>query len=272
MENGMTADNRPIKTFLITSCKGGVGKSTVAANIAMAVANHGKRVLLVDCDFSNRSLDLILGYEENVVYDICDLVTGRATASRTVMQDSREPRLSFIAAPHFKKDDFTPGQFAEAVSAAAREYFCEYVFIDTPGALDGTLPLVAPAADGALIVTSHQPTTVRGAEKTGYQLEDLGVKEQYLIINRYDKKGVLDGTSPGLNWLIDRTHVPLIGVIPDSPDLEKAQISGKLACEMRRDREKAQCAFDEVARRLCGERIPIMSYLPEKKRRKLLYS
>ncbi len=260
------------KTFLITSCKGGVGKSTVAANIAMAVANHGKRVLLVDCDFSNRSLDLILGCEEEVVYDICDLVTGRAPASRVVMQDGREGRLNFIAAPHFKKDEFTPEQFAEAVEAAAKEFFCEYVFIDTPGALDGTLPLVARAADGALIVTSHQPTTVRGAEKTGYQLEDLGVKEQYLIINSYDKKGVLDGTSPGLNWLIDHTHVPLIGVIPDSKDLEKAQISGKLACEMRRDREKAREAFDEVARRLCGERIPIMSYLPEKKRRKLLYS
>ena len=156
--------------------------------------------------------------------------------------------------------------------AAAKEYFCEYVFIDTPGAVDGTLPLVSKAADGALIVTSHQPTTVRGAEKTGYQLEDLGVKEQYLVINRYDKKGVLDGTSPGLNWLIDHTHVPLIGVIPDSKDLEKAQIAGKLACQLKRDRAKARDAFDEVARRICGERIPIMSYLPEKKRRKLLYS
>jgi septum site-determining protein MinD len=261
-----------IKTFLITSCKGGVGKSTVAANIAMAVANHGKRVLLVDCDFSNRSLDLILGCEEEVVYDICDLVTGRATAARTVMQDSREARLNFIAAPHFKKDEFTPEQFAEAVMAAAKEFFCEYVFIDTPGAVDGTLQLVAKAADAALIVTSHQPTTVRGAEKTGYQLEDLGVQEQYLVINRYDKKGVLDGTSPGLNWLIDHTHVPLIGVIPDSKDLEKAQIAGKLACQLKRDRQKSRDAFDEVARRICGERIPIMSYLPEKKRRKLLYS
>ena len=148
----------------------------------------------------------------------------------------------------------------------------QYVFIDTPGALDGTLPLVAPCADAALIVTSHQPTTVRGAEKTGYQLEDLGIKEQYLIINRYDKKGVLDGTSPGLNWLIDRTHVPLVGVIPDSKDLEKAQIAGKLAVQMRRDREKVRDAFEETSRRICGERIPIMSYLPEKKRRKLLYS
>lgn len=271
MENSKSVQQN-IKTFLITSCKGGVGKSTVAANIAMAVANRGKRVLLVDCDFSNRSLDLILGCEEDVLYDICDLVTGRATASRVVMQDSREERLNFIPAPHFKKDDFTPEQFAEAVTSAARQYFCEYVFIDTPGAVDGTLQLVAGAADGALIVTSHQPTTVRGAEKTGYQLEDLGIKEQYLIINRYDKKSVLDGTSPGLNWLIDHTHVPLIGVIPDSKDLEKAQISGRLACELRRDREKACDAFDEVARRLCGERIPIMSYLSEKTRRKLLYS
>ena len=79
--------NKGIKTFLITSCKGGVGKSTVAANLAFSLASSGKRVLLVDCDFSNRSLDLILGYEENVFFDICDLVTGRATATKAVIQD-----------------------------------------------------------------------------------------------------------------------------------------------------------------------------------------
>ena len=178
--------NKGIKTFLITSCKGGVGKSTVAANLAFSLASSGKRVLLVDCDFSNRSLDLILGYEENVLFDICDLVSGRATASKAVMQDSREERLNFIAAPHIKKDDFTSEQFREAIMAAAREFFCEYVFIDTPGALDGTLPLVAPCADAALIVTSHQPTTVRGAEKTGYQLEDLGVKPIEAVGKEFD--------------------------------------------------------------------------------------
>ncbi len=272
MENVNPGSSVRTRSFLITSCKGGVGKSTVAANIAMAVAARGKRVLLIDCDFSNRSLDLILGQEENVVYDICDLVMGRAEISGAVMQDSREPRLNFIAAPHFKKDEFTPEQFADAVNAAAKEYFCEYVFIDTPGAFDSTLPLVAKAAESALIVTSHQPTTVRGAEKTGYQLEDLGIREQFLVINKFDKKGVLTGMSPGLNWLIDHTHVPLIGVIPESKDLDKAQIIGKLACELRRDRENVREAFDEVARRICGERIPIMSYLSEKKRRKLLYS
>lgn len=266
----VNATKNGIKTFLITSCKGGVGKSTVAANLAAAIAKRGKRVLLVDCDFSNRSLDLILGCEEGVVYDICDLVMGRAAASKTVIQDERDSRLLFIPAPHFKNDTFTPEQFAEAVQAAAREYLCEMILIDTPGALDGTLPLVAAAADGALIVTSHQPTTVRGAEKTGYQLEDLGVCEQYLIINRFDIKGILDGVSPGLNELIDRTHVPLIGVVPDSKDVEKAQIKGVLASEMRRDREHAEDAFDEIAGRLCGENIPLMSYLPEKKRRKIL--
>ncbi len=266
----MNASRSVIKTFLITSCKGGVGKSTVAANLAAAIAKRGKRVLLVDCDFSNRSLDLILGCEENVVYDICDLVTGRSDASRTVVKDERDPHLLFIPAPHFKNDSFTAEQFAEAVQAAASEFLCEFVLIDTPGALDGALPLVAGAADAALIVTSHQPTTVRGAEKTGYQLEDLGVGEQYLIINRFDTKGVLDGATPGLNELIDRTHVQLIGVVPDSKDVEKAQIKGVLATEMRRDRERAEAAFAEIAGRICGEAIPLMSYLPEKKRRKII--
>ena len=96
--------------------------------------------------------------------------------------------------------------------------------------------------------------------------------KQFLLINRYDSDEVLAGNRPGLNELIDKTHIPLVGVIPESRRLELAQEKGKLATELRRDKEGVLAAFDETARRLCNERVPLMSYVSERKRRKLLYT
>ena len=259
-----------VKTFVVTSSKGGVGKSTVAANLAAAVAKSGKRVLLIDCDLSNRSLDFILGCDDGSLCDFCDLVSGRADAAKTMIDIERVPGLYFIPAPNFNSDSFTSEQISDALQAAAREYSFDFILIDVPGAIDGMLPLVAGAADGALIVTSHQPLAVRAAEKTGYQLEELGVSEQYLIINNFDADGVLDGSVPGINEIIDRAHVQLIGVVPESKELEEAQTKGILVCELRRDRDHAGDAFAEIAQRICGEAAPLMTYLPEKKRRKIL--
>ncbi|MCQ2355197.1 MAG: P-loop NTPase [Clostridia bacterium] len=270
--DGERVPEKEIRTYLVTSCKGGIGKSTVTANVAMSLTKLGYRILVVDCDFSNRSLDLIFGCEDEVVYDICDLTAGRAAPSRCVLKDRRSDALFFIPAPLVKHDTITPEQLKKAVRTAASEFDCDIVIIDTPGASDDTLSLVAPLADSALIVASHQPTSVRGAEKTGYLLEELGVTDQYLVINRYDGDEVLRGGRPGLNALIDRTHIRLIGVIPESEKLELAQERGKLVCEARGDRTGADAAFDEIARRMCGERLPLMSYLNEKRRRKLLYS
>ncbi len=260
------------RVYLVTSCKGGVGKSTVSANLAMAFASEERRVLIVDCDFSNRSLDLIFGVEDRVVYDICDLAFGRADARRAVIVDGRCDRLHFIPAPMMRDDVLTSEKLTAAILDAADAFDCDVVIIDTPGASDDTLGLVAPCADAAVIVAAHQATSVRGAEKMGYLLDDLGVSEQYLIINRYDGEAVLDRKRPGLSELTDKTHVRLIGVIPESAQLEAAQERGELACQIKKDRAKVAAAFDETARRLLNERIPLMSYVSERRRRKLLYT
>ncbi len=257
-------------TYIVTSCKGGVGKSSVAANVAMAIANEGTRVLVVDCDFSNRSLDLIFGCESRVVYDICDLCLGRSIPQNTVISDPRNENLMFIAGPAPRTPIPSADAFGAAVRAAADEFSVDIVIIDTPGASDSVYELVAPSADCALIVTSHNPTTVRGAEATGYMLEGLGVKKQKLIINKFDADAVLSGLRPGISELIDRTHVPLIGIVPDSELLELAQERGSLVLEVSGADEVCE-AFEAIAMRLCGESVPLLGFMPKDKRKKVIY-
>lgn len=270
------------QTYIVTSCKGGVGKSTVAANLAAALALEGHRTLLIDCDFSNRSLDLILGCEDSVLYDICDLAAERVAPDRATIRTDRSDELFFISAPLTGSCAFTAEQFCRAVDRAADSVNAGVVIIDTPGAAEGILSVVAKAADGAIIVATHQPTSVRGAEKMGYILDGLGVDGQYLVINMFDADAVLAGDRPGINELIDKTHIKLLGVIPASPLLAAEQEKGRLCVDgkptkkgikVKKGCRDAAAAFRETAARLCSEeQVPLMSGMPERKRRKLLYT
>ena len=269
------------QTYIVTSCKGGAGKSTVAANLAAALAYSGRRTLIIDCDFSNRSLDLIFGCEDSVIYDICDLTSGRVSPDRAIIRSERCDELFFIPAPLVTSETFDSEQFRRALDRAADSVNAEFVIIDTPGASDGIVSVVAPAAQGALIIASHQPTSIRGAEKMGYILDELGIGEQYLIINMFDTASVLSGDRPGVNELIDKTHIRLLGVIPASPTLAAEQEKGRLAVEgkltkkgikVKKGCRTAADAFRETAMRLCSERVPLMSDMPERKRKKLLYT
>lgn len=274
-------DARERQTYIVTSCKGGIGKSTVAANLACALAQSGHRTLIIDCDFSNRSLDLIFGCEDSVIYDICDLTAERVSPARVIMGSERCDELFFIPAPLEKSDDFDSCRFKRAVNLAADSVNAEFVIIDTPGASDGIVSVVAEAADGAIIIASHQPTSIRGAEKMGYILEKSGLCEQYLIINMFDSAAVLSGERPGINELIDKTHIKLIGIIPSSPTLAAEQEKGRLAVDgkltgkgvkVKKGCRAAAEAFRETAMRLCSERVPLMAGMPERKRKKLLYT
>ncbi len=254
------------KVILITSCKGGIGKSTVSANLAMSLAKRGKRTLLVDLDLSNRSLDLILGLEDNVVFDVSDVVNGRKALSDAVLLDARCGLLYFLAAPAFYEDKMEADAFAAFIKGAREEYEC--IVMDTPGSVGEAITLAAADADTAIIVASHQPTSQRAAEKTDITLEGLGVKERYLVINGFDTDAVLSGTRPGIIEIIDKTKIQIIGVIPYSRPLAISQEDGLLSCE--RKKLETTAAFDNVAARLMGESIPLLSGVSGRRRRKLI--
>ena len=271
-KNISSSDASSCKTVIITSCKGGVGKSTVTANLAFALASRGKRVLAVDCDFSNRSLDLIFGCEDAVLYDICDVIIGRCDISKAVIGDPRNEGLLFCGAPLEKTDSFDRERFAEVLEEAKKEFSLDFILIDTPGSAGETLELVSKTADMALIIVSHQPTAARAAEKTGIMLDRLGIKEQRLIVNLFDSEAVLNDLRTGINELIDRTKTRIVGVIPQEYELSLSQEFGKLCAEVdNKNMKRVAVAFDNIAARLCSCERPLLKKVyGEKKRKELL--
>ncbi len=259
------------KILLTTSLKGGVGKSTVAANLALYLALEGKKTLLCDMDFGVRSLDLVMGFEDRMIFNICDCISGKVSFVRAAVADTRTENLYFLGAPYSYNNEFTNEFFAEKLKEIAKREEFDYVILDTPGGNTDTLKMSAAAAEGALVVTSHHPAAVRGAAKSAEIMQNLGLYTR-LIINCFDGSAVLSGKRDGMLELIDSTGVPLIGVVPYDKTLAYAQEKGILAFG---ERFVSSHAFSNIATRLIAEdtyekKIPILKGVKCAKRKKLL--
>ncbi len=274
VEIGASSVQSKCKTIIITSCKGGVGKSTVTANLAYALSARGKRVLALDCDFSNRSLDLIFGCEDSVIYDICDVIYGRCDIEKAIIKDHRSENLFFCAAPLETEEKFGAEQFKEVLFNAGEELSLDYILVDTPGAVSETVELVSHAADMAIIIVSHQPTAARAAERTGMTLDRFGVADQRLIVNGFDADAVQNGLRTGINELIDKTHTRLLGIVPYEYELSLSQEFGKLCGEIEnKNMKRILSSFANIAARLEGGGVPLLKKVyGGKKRRELLES
>ena len=245
------------RIFVSASLKGGVGKSTVIANVAYQLAKRGQRVLLCDLDFDVRALDLIMGLENSVMFDISDVISGRCAYSTAMVVDKNQENLFFLGAPYNCKDKLVPEKFAEVIRNIAKEERLDYIFFDTPGE--------------AMIVACHTPASLRGAQKSADICFESGVKPR-LIVNNFDYDSVKRNRRCGINDIIDQTRVPLLGVVPYDRNLFYAQESGVLACE---DTFISEKAFSNIADRIIADKtgaryIPILKGVKAIKRKKIL--
>lgn len=250
------------RIVIVTSLKGGVGKSTVTANLALTMALAEKRVLAVDCDFNMRSLDLIMGLEDNIVYDISDAAFGNVLPEKAVISDPRSENLFFCAAPYSSSEIPSKEQFHRVISAYASSGNYDYILIDTPGDARSTLELVAGCADTAVIVTTHQPAAIRAAERTGILVREYGTGESFLLINDFAQKEVKKGYHPGILSVIDRTGIRLIGAVPHDERISRFQENGILIPET--NMVDCVAAFKNVAARLQGDDVPLFEGFNEK--------
>ena len=256
------------RIIMVTSCKGGVGKSTVSANLAIKLALDGWRTLLIDCDFGVRSLDLIMGLEDRVIFDITDIILHGIAPEKAIIQDSRSENLYFCAAPYDYETDLDHDEFKKAIRNIGAQMNFDYIIIDTPGDTGSPLRLAASASDEALVVSTYQPASIRAAERTGILLEESGVKSRKLIINCFHSDGKEFQGQPGLLEVIDKTSIQLLGIIPFDSRLSDKQAQGEDVFTIPSC--NAAEAFTNIAIRLTGRTVPLFTGFKKIKRAELI--
>lgn len=256
------------KIIMVTSCKGGVGKSTVAANLGTKLASLGRRTLVLDCDFGVRSLDLIMGMENDIIYDISDVILRSIPFEKAMVQDKKVDELYFCAAPYTYNNDISEQQFKDTVLDIADNAGFEYMIIDTPGELGDPIKFAASVSQLALIISTYQPASLRAAERTGMILQEMGVDTRKLIVNCFEAANAGTAVQPGILDIIDKTCIQLIGIIPYDTALAEYQARGESVFGAKAS--NSAVAFGNIADRICGHNVPLFSGFYKTKRRKLL--
>lgn len=243
------------RILVITSGKGGVGKTTVTVNVGAGLAGMGYRVLLIDADVGLRNLDVALGQEDRVVYDFVDLVEGRCTREQAIIPIRKQPRLFLLPAAQTKeKADITP-QYMKDMCANLRPLF-DFIIIDAPAGIDMGFKNAIAAADTAVIVTTPGIAAVRDADRVIGLLELAGVKEQWLILNRIRMDMIKKGDMLNIDNIIDILGIGTIGLVPEDEEVLASGMRGTMA--VGAEGSRAGEAFMNIARRLCGESVPIV--------------
>ncbi len=250
--------------YLITSCKGGVGKSTVAVNLAFAMALTGDTVLLADCDTKNRTADLMLGYEGVGMFDLSDVAEERVMPDEAILRDPRCELLYYCTTPP-SGEVIDPSRAARAAVRCADAVGADCLIVDTSGGIDFPLAMYRDVVYDAIIVSTMSTPAIRAAERTGAELSHHGVKNLRLIINEFTYKDA----SP-ITELIDETRVPLLGVIPYDVAMRRGQELGMPAAAV----EESVCprAFYNIAMRLRGADVPLFDGMHVRGKRRLISS
>ncbi|MDD1421683.1 septum site-determining protein MinD [Dolichospermum sp. ST_sed1] len=244
------------RIIVITSGKGGVGKTTVSANLGMALAKIGKQVALIDADFGLRNLDLLLGLENRIVYTAVEVLARECRLEQALVKDKRQPNLVLLpATQHRNKDSVTPDQMKLLVNALAQKY--EYVMIDCPAGIEmGFKNATAPAKE-ALIVTTPEISAVRDADRVVGLLEAQGVKKINLIVNRIRPAMVQANDMMSVQDVQELLAIPIIGVIPDDERVIVSTNRGE-PLVLSDTPSLAATAFENIARRLEGETVEFL--------------
>lgn len=235
---------------VVTSGKGGAGKSTVTAGLGCALARRGKRILLVDGDAGLRSLDVMLGIGADTVYDMADIFSGRCEPIRAVYTSPIYENVSVIPAPVSLEQLCSPADMRRLCRGFAQHY--DHVIIDCPAGLGAGFETAVSGAERALVVTTPDMVCARDVCIVGDQLAERELPAR-LIINRLRVAPVLQGRLPNVDELIDLSGIRLIGILPEDETLALATACGNPIPE----RCAAALCFDNIARRLSGEEVPL---------------
>ena len=239
-----------IKT-IITSGKGGVGKSTVTALLGAWLGDLGKKVIIIEWDFGLRALDIILGVQENTVFDLNDVLTGRCSLDKAIIKCSNYNNLSLISSPLSEFYYINEGHLKQLFNGLSGKY--DHILIDSPAGIGPDFRATLNIVDKAILIATTDPVCIRDGCRVSQILEDHGVLEQRLVINKVNSKGIKKGIFPDLDEVIDGIGVKLIAVIPNDDDILKYTATGK---KLNKG-SKSNKIFKNLAGRFIGYNIPL---------------
>lgn len=240
-------------TLVVTSGKGGVGKTTTVANIGAALAQKKHSVVLIDADIGLRNLDVVMGVENRIVYNLVDVIEGKCRKQQAMIRDRKLSNLYLIPAAQTRdKDAVTPDQMRDLCRELAEEF--DFVLIDCPAGIEQGFRNAIAGAQKALIVTTPEVSAIRDADRVIGLLEANLLKDIHLIINRLNHRMVKKGDMMSTADIISLLSVPLLGVIPESEDVV---ISTNRGIPLVHERgSKAGRALQHIAARLDGQDVP----------------
>jgi len=243
------------EVIVITSGKGGVGKTTTVANIGTGLAKEGYNVVLVDTDIGLRNLDVVLGLENRIVYDIVDVTNGYCRLKQALIKDKRFESLYLLPAAQTKdKTAVSPEQMIELCQNLKKDF--DFVIIDCPAGIEQGFKNAIAGAERAIVVTTPEVAAVRDADRVIGLLEAAGLNEPELIINRIRADMVKQGNMMDIDDIIDILAVNLLGVVPEDEMIVVSTNKGEPA--VLDPRSQAGEAYRNISKRLTGEDVPIM--------------
>lgn len=243
------------ESIVITSGKGGVGKTTATANIGTALAALGKSVVVVDGDTGLRNLDVLMGLENRIVYTIMDVIENRCRLKQALIKDKRLTNLFMLPTAQTRdKNDISTSQMLTLVSELKKEF--DYVIIDCPAGIEQGFENAIVGADRAILVVNPEVTSVRDADRVIGKLEAKGLEDYEVIVNRLNYDMTKKGDMLDVADIVEILSVKLIGVVPDDRNITVSTNKGEPI--VLDDKALAGKAFNNIARRILGEEVPFL--------------
>lgn len=242
------------EVIVITSGKGGVGKTTTSANVGTGLAKLGYSVVLIDTDIGLRNLDVVLGLENRIVYNLVDVVEGNCRIKQALIKDKRYDKLFLLPSAQTRdKTSVTPEQMKKLTDELREEF--DYVLLDCPAGIEQGFKNAIAGADRALVVTTPEVAAIRDADRIIGLLEANEVKRTDLIVNRLRMDMVKRGDMMSTDDVVDILAINLIGVVPDDENIVVSTNQGE---PLVGDDSLAGKAYMNICRRVVGEDIPML--------------
>ena len=244
------------EVIVVTSGKGGVGKTTTTANIGYALAKHGFEVLLIDTDIGLRNLDVVMGLENRIVYNLVDVIEGNCRHQQAIIRDKQCDTLSLLPAAQTRdKSAVSPEQMIKLISQLKPDY--DYIIIDCPAGIEQGFKNAIAAAKRAIVVTTPEVSAIRDADRIIGLLERAGIRKNELLINRLRVDMVRRGDMMSVEDVTEILAIDLLGVIPDDESVVVATNQGEPV--VGEDSLAGKC-YQNICRRLLGEEVPISDF------------